>query len=151
MTNGISQTFESIEIIKTTLAPIRLSNWHLTKLFAAELWRELLHSLASCYTSLAKTYAQSLESIAIIKSTLAPIRLSRLQLTKLLFAQIWRDASLFTRVITMMLTVTVLAILLDRLIRPKSLELLGLAIGGSSKGTKMNFQEMLEDCKTKVG
>ncbi|KAL8704425.1 MAG: hypothetical protein Q9201_002416 [Fulgogasparrea decipioides] len=80
---------------------------------------------------------------------MAPIRLSRWQLTKLLLGQFWRDAGFFTRIMSVVLVATVSAMVLDRLIRPESLERLGIPVGGSSKGTKMDFQTVLEDCKSK--
>ena len=104
----------------------------------------------SSYSSMAEKYSRFVENIGIIGTTIAPIRLSRWQLTKLFLAQIWRDAGLFMRTVSVLLVVTLFAMMLDRLIRPKSLETLGIPVGGSSKGTKMNFQQMLEDSKAKV-
>ena len=104
----------------------------------------------SSYSSMAEKYSRFVENIGIIGATIAPIRLSRWQLTKLFLAQIWRDAGLFMRTVSVLLVVTIFAMMLDRLIRPKSLETLGIPVGGSSKGTKMNFQQMLEDSKAKV-
>ena len=99
---------------------------------------------------MAEKYSRLVENIGIIGATIAPIRLSRWQLTKLFLAQIWREAGCFIRTVSVLLVVTVFAMMLDRLIRPKSLETLRIPVGGSSKGTKMNFQQMLEDSKAKV-
>lgn len=105
------------------------------------IWRDALYSLK---------HSRIVENIGIIRTALAPIRLSRWQLTKLFLAQIWRDAGLWTRILSVLLIVTVSAMILDRLIGATSLEALGIPIGGSSKGTKVNFQQMLEHCKSKV-
>ena len=99
---------------------------------------------------MAGKYSRFVENIGIIRMAIAPIRLSRWQLTKLFLAQIWRDAGLSTRVLSVLLVVTVSVVILDRWMRPKSLETLGIPFGGSSKSTKMNFQQMLEDSKAKV-
>ena len=99
---------------------------------------------------MAGKYSRLVENIGIIRQTIAPIRLSRWQLTQLFLAELWRDAGLFTRIVSVLLVVTISAMILDRLIRPKSLETLGIPVGGSSSGTKMNFQQMLEDSKAKV-
>ena len=150
LTKSYSRSIENFGIIRSTIAPIRLTRLQLAKLFLLEIWRNVLHLLMSSYSSVAEKYSRFMENIGIIGSTIAPIRLSRWQLTRLFLAQIWREAGLFTRIVLVLLAVTVSAMILDRLIRPKSLETLGIPVGGSSKGTKMNFQQMLQDSKAKV-
>ena len=145
-----SHFIENIGIIRSTIAPIRLTRLQLARLFLLEIWRNVLYFLMSLYSSVAEKYSRFVENVDIIGSTLAPIRLSRWQLTKSFLAQIWREAGLFTRIVLILFAVTVSAMILDRWIRPKSLETLGIPVGGSSKGTKMNFQQMLQDSKAKV-
>lgn len=150
LTKSYSRFTENIGIIRTTIAPIRLSRLQMTKLFTAQVWRELLYHLTLFYISTARRYSQFTENIGIIRTTLAPIRLSRWQLTKLFLAEIWRDAGIFTRIFLVLLTITITATILDRLIRPRSLEKLGIPLGGSSKGRKADFQQMLEESKLQV-
>ena len=145
-----SRFIENIGIIRSTVAPIRLTRLQLARLFLLEIWRNFLYFLTSFYSSVAEKYSCFVENIGIIRSTLTPIRLSRWQLTKLFLAQIWRDADLFTRIVLVLCAVMVSAMILDRLMRPKSLETLGIPVGGSSKGTRINFQQMLQDSKAKV-
>lgn len=149
-TRSYARFIENIGIIRTTIAPVRLTRWQFTKLFLAQMRRDLIFIVVSSYTSIAGGYFRFVENIGIIRTTIAPIRLSFWQLTKLFMVQVWRDAGLFTRISMVSLTVIIFAVLLDRLIRPRSLETLGIPMGGSSKGTKMDFQQMLEECKFKV-
>ena len=141
---------ENIAIIRTTIAPIRLSRIQLTKRLLTQIWRDLVFLMVSSYRSMAGRCSRFVENLGIIRSTIAPIRLSRWQLTRLFLAQIWRDASFVTRVLMVVVILTISTILLDRLLRPQSLEALGIPVGGSSKGMKMDFQQMLEHCKLKV-
>ena len=150
LTKSYARFIENIGIIRTTIAPIRLTRLQLTKLFLAQVYRDLVFLLMSSYASMVGKYSNFVENIGIIRTTIAPIRLSRWQLTKLFLGQIWRDAGFLTWILLVLLMVTVSALILDRLIRPQSLEALGIPVGGSSKGTKMDFQQMLEDCKSKV-
>ncbi|KAL8727211.1 MAG: hypothetical protein Q9166_006175 [cf. Caloplaca sp. 2 TL-2023] len=96
------------------------------------------------YSTIAGSYTRTVENISIMRTTLAPIRLSRWQFTKLAMAQLWRDAGPFSRAIAIVLVITVTAMILDRWIRPKSLEALGIPIGGSSKVFPSSFFEEIK-------
>ena len=148
--NHTLASYKTLGSFQTAITPIRLTRLQLTRLLLRELWRNILFHLVSSYSAMAGKYSRFVENIGIIRETIAPIRLSRWQLTKSFLAELWRDAGLFTRIASVLLGVTILAMILDRLIRPKSLETLGIPVGGSSSGTKMNFQQMLEDSKAKV-
>ena len=145
-----SCVIENIGIIRSTITPIRLTRLQLARLFLLETWRNVIYFSMSFYSSMAEKYSRFVENIGIIGSTLAPIRLSRWQLTKLFLAQIWREAGLLARIVLVLLAVTVSAITLDRLIRPKSLETLGIPVGGSSTARRMDFSQVLRDSKAKV-
>lgn len=145
-----SRLIENAGIIHTTLAPIRLTRLQLTRLFLAQLNRDLLSSMAGLSSTMTGKYSRFVENVGIIRKTLAPIRLSRMQLMGLLLAQFWRDRGAAARITLVLLIGLISAIVLDRLIRPETLEALGLPLGGSSTRTKVDFQTMLEACKSKV-
>ena len=89
-----SRFVENIGIIRT-IAPIRLTRLQLARFFLLEKWRNVLYLLMSSYSSVAEKYSRFVESIDIIGSTLAPIRLCLWQLTRLFLAQVWREADFF--------------------------------------------------------
>lgn len=146
-----SRFVENVGIIRTTIAPIRLTRIQLARLALAQCWRDALFRTTTIYYSMSESWTRTVENVWIMRATLAPIRLTRWQLVKLILAQLWRDAGLVSRVFSLILAVVVIAVLLDRWTRAKSLEALGIPIGGSSSGSKIDFQTMLENCKSKVG
>lgn len=145
-----SRFVEKVGIIRTTMAPIRLTRKQLAKLALAQCCRDALFRTTTIYYSMTESWARTAENVGIMRATLASIRLTRWQLVKLVLAQLWRDAGLVSRVFSLLLAVVVTAVLLDRWTRPKSLKFLGIPIGGSSSGSKMDFQTMLEDCQSRV-
>ncbi len=145
-----SRLIENAGIIRTTMAPIRLTRLQLTRLFLAQLCRDVLSSMTSLSSSMIGKYTRFVENVNIIRTTLAPIRLSWWQLTRLLLAQFWRDRGAAARITLILLMSLTAAVLLDRLIRPPTLEALGIPLGGSSTRTKVDFQTMLEASKSKV-
>ena len=145
-----SRFVENVGIIRTTVAPIRLTRMQLGRLALAQCWREAGFRMTTIYSSMAESWARTLENLGIMRATLAPIRLTRWQLIKLMIAQLWRDAGLVSRIFSLISVVVVIAVLLDRWTTPKSLQALGIPIGGSSSGSRMDFQTMLENCRSKV-
>ncbi|KAL8754896.1 MAG: hypothetical protein Q9184_004964 [Pyrenodesmia sp. 2 TL-2023] len=111
--------------------------------------RDALSSIASLSSSIDGKYTRLVENVGIVRKPLAPVRLSRWQLTRLLLAQFWRDRGAVAKIMWVLLIGLILAVLLNRLVRPRTLDALGIPLGGSSTRTKVNFQTMLEACKSK--
>lgn len=93
------------------------------------------------------TLAELLEHYHVVRQTLAPLRLTRWQITKLLAAQVWRDSGLLGRSILMTTIGFLLLVLVSRLTRPRSLRKLGIpyAAKSGSPWFRLDFKQVLED------
>ncbi|KAI0183713.1 cytochrome P450 oxidoreductase GliF [Xylaria flabelliformis] len=91
------------------------------------------------------------QTYIIVIQTFSGLRLTRLQLARLLISQIWRElspSSVF--IITLFVLVPPLSWIISRLFSPhKSLQSLGIPLLGKSKGAKMDFVRMMDDAANK--
>ncbi|KAH6650457.1 hypothetical protein F5144DRAFT_46442 [Chaetomium tenue] len=89
------------------------------------------------------------ESYAVIRLSVAGIRLSRWQLARLVIAQIWREMSMVGACVLIGAVVSVLGWITSKLFfRPStpSLEGLGIPLLGKSRAGKFDFRQMMRDC-----
>lgn len=91
------------------------------------------------------------EQWQIMQQALAPLRLTRWQLTKMFAAQIYRDHPVGA-LLGISLSVVLLLWVVSVVTRPKKLEdVLGLPVLGGSRTLKSDFLRIIEEGKQRVG
>lgn len=90
------------------------------------------------------------EQFTIIRQSLAPLRLTKWQMTKSMVAHLVRQLSTLGMILTAIGASIVGMFLWNFFTRPKSLEQLKLPIVGGSYQHKLDFQQTLDEGATKV-
>jgi hypothetical protein len=86
-----------------------------------------------------------IESIQIIRATLAPLRLTRWQMFKYMVTSIFRDMRTFPMILLALGSFVVLAFLLTWAKGRDPVERIGLPVVGGSKQHKLDFKEAVEE------
>jgi hypothetical protein len=91
-----------------------------------------------------------LEQIAIIRQTLAPLRLSRWQMFKFMVAHVYRQSHPVTIVLFFSVILLLVFFILRAFTGEKGIENLGIPIVGGSKQHKLDFKQLVEEGKRLV-